>query len=130
MIEKRIVPIMRIPQMILMTLANPFALPASINSRMPHRMLVTSHIMLNVPAMFVLACPSIMVNKIIRNHMTAEMVLMTLANPLCFIESLSRRTAHRVDPMKRMSIAISRIIPIVGEKIDNRFVGMAYMLKN
>ena len=115
--------IITIPQMILIHLANPFTLLDWIKSKIAHRVFVTIDKMLmhkstvikplnRAPVLWMLLntiIEMIIDPNIASNCTIAEMILITLANFLCFLASLSKSIAHQTDPAIRItpsSIAI------------------------
>lgn len=119
--------IIRIPQMILIHLANPLTLWDWMNRRIAHRVLVIMDKIL-IPKRMVINQPihvltlwmllsstieMIMDPRIASSWTTAQMILITLANFLCFIASLNKRIAHRTDPAMRITPITSANVEIV-----------------
>ena len=108
--------IIKIPQMILIHLANPLTLDDWIKSKIAHRvfvmierkLMIRRKVMVHhtIPVTVWTLLKRIMViimdPRIAVNWTIAEIYLITLANFLCFIASLSKRIAHRIEPAMRI----------------------------
>lgn len=118
--------IIKIPQMILIHLANPLTLDDWTKSKIAHRVLVTIDKILihkstvirpliRAPTLWIVLNTMIEITidpSIASNCTTAEMILITLANFLCFLASLSKSIAHRTEPTIRIRPSNMAIVEI------------------
>lgn len=105
-----------IQQMILIRFENPLLLLDSMNNNIPHRIFVTmetiliaNKIVITMPARahtdwgFEKTSETIIIEPTIANNwMIPDMILIILANFLCFFASLNKRIAPHIEPAMRM----------------------------
>lgn len=131
------------PQMILIHLSNPLSLLDWTKSKIAPRVLVTTERMLTIriivkthPNRAVALCILLNITtaitidpRIVNNCTAAEMILMILANFLCFMASLSRRIAHRTDHAMRTSPINMVKVEMATDEVAAIVVGITYGLK-